>query len=519
MLWLTVYFPYLSIEVVNRLYAQLNWAVDAIANKTIRSSDASAIHAAQHDVSFLNATPLVVADGPESRPTVYALNRSARDAGIAIGMTIASAKVLQHDLIVAPRDTTKELRALKRIANSLLQFTPSVAIEKEIDRASIAIEISGSLTLFGGLDAILLRIQHGIRRMNYRARFGVATNPLAATLFARSSKSSEQALRCLAQEAIEAKLAPLSVQHFAWSNETFRALHTLGLSTIGDVLRQPYAGLQKRFGDVFVADLDRALGRVSDLREFYVPPETFESRLDFLFEIKDTDRLLPPIEELLIELEGFLRGRGAGVTEIRIELKQGRSRSQSFDFQSRAPVRSAAHWLRMVSDRIETYELQEPVIEIALFAHRIVVLQEENESLLPQEKGTSSDWHTLLDRLSSRLGEQSVYRIATIDDHRPELAWRAAHDDSMKDKRSLSQKARPTWLLREPKSLVEMEGAPQYHGALTLLAGPERIDTGWWDNKPVARDYFVAMNAQREVCWVFRDYRQGRRWYLHGFFS
>jgi protein ImuB len=516
MLWLYDFFPYLSIEAINKPIARFNWAITNEASNQLPGTR-SQYSTAQ---AMIETLPFVVADGPELRPIVYAMNDAARASKIFHGMTIASAKVLQHDLIVMPRDKTRELRTLKRVANTLLQFTPSVCIEENIDRAGIAMEISASLTLFGGLDALVARVQSLIGRMNYRARFGVAPTPLAASLFSRSANDEQHVPRCVSHDRLQQQLSPISVQHFAWPNDTLRSLSTLGLATMGDVLRQPYAGLQKRFGDAFVLDLDRALGRANDARKSYVAPETFESRIDFLYEIKDTDRLLPPIEELLIELEGFLRSRGAGVNEIRIEMKQGRSRSQSFEFHTRAPVRNASHWLRLVSDRIETHELDSPVVEIALFAQRIVELHEENESLLPQEKGTSSDWHTLLDRLASRLGEHNVYRIATIDDHRPELAWRNETDEALSSKsHALAQKTRPTWLLREPKSLVEMEGLPQYNGALTLLAGPERIDTGWWDNKPVARDYFVASNPQHEICWVFRDYRQGKRWYLHGFFS
>jgi protein ImuB len=460
-----------------------------------------------------------VSDGPEQRPIVCAINRAAFECGIRIGMTLASAKVLHHDLVVLPRDTVRELRALKRIANFMLQFTPSVAIETDIDRAEIALEISASLTLFGGFDALLARVREGVRTMRYVARYGAAPNPLAASLLARAAKRGGDVRACTSVEDLHDALAPISAKHFAWPTETFRTLDTLGLATVGDVLRQPYAGLQKRFGDSFVLDLDRALGRVSDVRSFYEPPDAFASQIDFCFEIKESDRLLAPIGELLVELEGFLRARGAGVNHIALELKQGRSRSQHFEFRSRAPVREATHWLRLVRDRIETYELEDPVIEIVLRADRIVQLIEENTSLLPQEKGTRSDWFTLLDRLASRLGEKQVYRIEAIDDHRPELAWRSDRDEASKVHAFHLSKTRPTWLLREPKSLVEMEGRPQYNGALTLLAGPERIDTGWWDNKPVARDYFVASNSQHEICWVFRDYRQGKRWYLHGFFS
>jgi protein ImuB len=510
MIWLSIYFPYLSIEAINRSIAQSNWANSDLVDKNRDTS-----------VALIETPPLAVVDGPESRPLVYAINKTARNDGIKIGMTLASAKVLQHDLIALPRDTKKELQSMKRIANALLQFTPSVSIVEDVDRASIVAEIAASLTLFGGIDAILQRIQAGIRRMNYVARFGIAPNPLAASLFARATKKTETVMRCLSNDQLATQLSSISVKHFAWPEKTQLALHTLGLATVGDVLRQPRAGLQKRFGDAFILDLDRALGQANDVREYYRPPDTFASNIDFLFEIKDSDQLLIPIHELLIELEGFLGARGAGVTDIHLELKQGRARSQRFDFHTRAPVRNADHWLRLVTDRIETHELDDPVIEISLHANRIVALIEENQSLLPQEKGTGSDWFSLLDRIASRLGEKSVYRIAVHDEHRPEFAWRSDVSDgaSQKNVLSRSNKTRPTWLLREPKSLVEMEGRPQYNGALTLLAGPERIDTGWWDNKAVARDYFVATNPHHEICWVFRDYRQGKRWYLHGFFS
>ncbi len=41
---------------------------------------------------------------------------------------------------------------------------------------------------------------------------------------------------------------------------------------------------------------------------------------------------------------------------------------------------------------------------------------------------------------------------------------------------------RPVWLLDEPLPLPKPE----------ILQGPERIESGWWDGKGVARDYYVA---------------------------
>ena len=77
---------------------------------------------------------------------------------------------------------------------------------------------------------------------------------------------------------------------------------------------------------------------------------------------------------------------------------------------------------------------------------------------------------------------------------------------------------RPAWLLRQPRSLVLLQGEPTHRGPLRLLAGPERIETGWWDGAPARRDYYVMANRDGETLWVFQDLVRGG-WFLHGFFA
>ena len=58
---------------------------------------------------------------------------------------------------------------------------------------------------------------------------------------------------------------------------------------------------------------------------------------------------------------------------------------------------------------------------------------------------------------------------------------------------------------------------------MSLLAGPERLETGWWDADGISRDYYEARNPRGRRLWVFRV-RQRREadagyWYLHGYFG
>ncbi len=79
--------------------------------------------------------------------------------------------------------------------------------------------------------------------------------------------------------------------------------------------------------------------------------------------------------------------------------------------------------------------------------------------------------------------------------------------------------SRPLWLLHTPRPLGEIAAIPQYEGPLALLAGPERIESGWWDGNDIGRDYFVARNPGESLLWIYRERRDNGGWYLHGFFG
>jgi protein ImuB len=53
--------------------------------------------------------------------------------------------------------------------------------------------------------------------------------------------------------------------------------------------------------------------------------------------------------------------------------------------------------------------------------------------------------------------------------------------------------------------LPERQGRPVLEGQpLRLLAGPERIEAGWWDGPAAARDYFIAGTPAGVLVWIYR---------------
>jgi protein ImuB len=52
-----------------------------------------------------------------------------------------------------------------------------------------------------------------------------------------------------------------------------------------------------------------------------------------------------------------------------------------------------------------------------------------------------------------------------------------------------------------------------------ILAGPERIESGWWDGSDVRRDYYVIETTAGQRAWVFRPAGEGGAFMLHGWFA
>jgi protein ImuB len=80
--------------------------------------------------------------------------------------------------------------------------------------------------------------------------------------------------------------------------------------------------------------------------------------------------------------------------------------------------------------------------------------------------------------------------------------------------------SRPLWMLASPQPLRERDGVPLYERVpLSLVAGPERIESGWWDGGDVRRDYYVAHARSGLRLWVYRAREPGGGWWLHGVFG
>ncbi|CAM5630625.1 DNA repair nucleotidyltransferase OS=Rhodanobacter lindaniclasticus OX=75310 GN=B1991_08535 PE=3 SV=1 [Rhodanobacter lindaniclasticus] len=151
--------------------------------------------------------------------------------------------------------------------------------------------------------------------------------------------------------------------------------------------------------------------------------------------------------------------------------------------------------------------LPQPVVALRLIARELPAFVPAGRDLFDERPANALPIEQLRERLRARLGDRAVHQLGSTTDPRPELAQkRMIHDDGWRE-----PSPRPTWLLDRP---LPLRGA-----APRILAGPERLETGWWDGGEVCRDYYVVETAQGQRAWVFSAPGEQAGWMLHGWFA
>ena len=473
------------------------------------------------------APPFAVVEGEGARRAVVALDAAASAHGVRPGHSIAAALALAPGLVLAPRDPARETAALARLAAWAQQFTPLVCV---VPPDALLLEVRGSLNLFGGVEPLAARVAAMLEPLGYRAELAFAPTPNAALWFARAGVPA----RILGLDELAGPLGALPLAVAGWAPERLAGLEGLGVHALRDLARLPRDGLARRYGAQLRADLDRALGRAPDPRPPFVAPLRFAGALDLSHETVARDWLAHAAGRLTAELAGGLAARGAGVRRLRLELRHREPPHTELTLGMLAPTRSAAHLDRLLAERLARVALPAPVRALALEALEVETLGATALELFAARAGGGTP-AALIETLRARLGAEAVHGLACVADHRPERAWGTEGkgvepDPPPRDDGAArpvatpapdpSSSPRPAWLLAEPRPLPALRGAPRLRGRpLELVAGPERIESGWWDGDDVARDYYLARAADGARLWVFRTRRRPAAWFVHGLFA
>ncbi|MET0291890.1 MAG: DNA polymerase Y family protein [Steroidobacteraceae bacterium] len=416
---------------------------------------------------------------------------------------------------------SEALVTLEALALRAQGFTSRVSLSPPDE---LLLELRGSLKLFGGADALKAGLQTAFPAP---FRLAFATTPLAAQVCVRCDVAAD--LRDAT--TLVGTLARLPLDALRWPEDIPRRLAAVGVRTLGAALRLPRAGFARRFGPLALQTLDRLVGRCPDPRLQYVAKERFRRRCDPDVELVDQAAVLTRLTPLCEELERFLTVRQLGITSLALELVHRHRAPTRQVLRLAAPAHRAAQLLALLELQFGRTVLPAPVRRFELRSGPLVEGAADTTSLWrPGEHGGGAavaQMPSFLEQLRARLGPDALSGLALASGHRPERLSltpppqlpRAAA--SKQGASAPSWKAsRPLWLLEAPLGLAEQAGWPCREGRrLELNAGPERVESGWWDGFDVQRDYYRALDGAGTRLWIYRERIAPYRWFLHGFFG
>lgn len=192
----------------------------------------------------LRGKPIAVC-GANARTVVLTASYEARAYGVKTGMTVPEARALCPHLIVVPGNHERYTDVSRRLLAIYQDYTPLVEVFS-VDEAFL--DITGSITLFGGGEAIASSIKHRIRReMQLTASVGIAPNKLLAKL--GSGLNKPDGLVRIEPRDVPVLLEDLPVKALCGIGPNLeRALAEMEIRTCGQLGRTPLERLVGRFG-------------------------------------------------------------------------------------------------------------------------------------------------------------------------------------------------------------------------------------------------------------------------------
>lgn len=444
---------------------------------------------------------------------------------------------------------------MERLACWAYRYTSRVSLD---GADALLLELAASARLFGGQPALHAALQTDLETLGFLALFGYGATPAAARLRA------EVARRDPARSGELYLLAPLALADSALDSRIVATLQATGVRTLGELAKLPRSGIARRFGQATLDYLGRLRGELPEPLELYRPPDSYHAWLELPAPCSSTEALAFPLKRMLGDLGAVLSARDGGVQHfmLRFALESTRRSSEmrsSIGDLCRLEVglieasRDPEHLYTLTRARMERMRFPRPVLGIHLEVARLPTFVPRHQDLFGDIGDSSAGLNTLIERLSARLGDAALLRPQWIADHRPERAsrWRPSAEGPAlirPPEGTPPYAARPSCLLPEPLP-IQLEG-------VMLISSAERIESGWWDDGDVRRDYYLAeivdverlfagrrnplvasvsmaaaggsstgaAHEQFQVskgarAWVYQDLRQPENWYLHGWFA
>jgi protein ImuB len=443
--------------------------------------------------------PLVLVSGSAHARTIVSANPAAREAGLRVGQKLSAAQALLTEFEALPYDQSAVDRWHRFLAAVAYRYSGDVALFPH----AIVLEVSKSMGLFGPWSRFERLLRADLTALRFAHRITAAPTPHAAYVLA--GVGDGQAV--LDDHTLRGALCPVPIQRARLPERASEALPSMGVRTLGQLMALPRDGLRRRFGAELLATLDRLTGDLPAGLDIYRPPDLFDLNIELTHEVENVASLIFPLRRMTGDLAAYLAGRDGGVQRFVLHLEHRDHRVTDVVVGLLSPERDAGMLFELARGRLEPVQLTEPVLGLRLVARDLPAFVPAGTDLFDERPANALPFEQLRERLRARLGDDAVYQLGSTTDPRPERAQRLEGQTEGAEE----VHPRPTWLLERP---IPLRGPTPL-----ILAGPERLETGWWDGAEVCRDYYVVQTSLGQQAWAFCPPDEQNGWMIHGWFA
>jgi protein ImuB len=482
----------------------------------------------------LHGEAVAVFEGNGKSASLVAATRRARRSGLVPGTTVAQARALLPALVVRPRDPECERAAQEALIEVATAFSPRVQDDGE---GIVYLDLTGLERHFSDLDPevdLARSLSSEAEKAGLSTWIGIASSALAARIAAETPPSP----RIVPGNEESRFLAPLPLERLCTETRMYETLQRWGIATIGDFAALPRNQVASRLGSLGRTLHEQARGVD---RKPLIPrttPPIFHEGLDLDWSLVTLEPFLFVARRALERLCTRLESSGLACARLSLTLRLEPRGSDERSILLPAPTSEARTLLTLSRLDLEKSPPGAPITGFTFTAYPDRP-REAQLSIFGPSAPSPDKLATTLARLFALLGPDGAGAPRPVDSHIPDRPGLVDFEPPLPpDHRPEQRPGRGLLAVRvlQPALRLEVESAnanraapatvrptdvtrgPVIEGEVRVAAGPWKLESDWWCEGPVDRDYWDVELSDGGIYRLFRDVRTGE-WFADGIYD
>ena len=438
----------------------------------------------------LRSLPVAVLDGEPPHQSVCSINRAARMAGTALGMTKLEVESIPALRLVA-RSLETEAAARAVLLECAASFSPRIEAEDSYTTTTTAtacvLDISGTERLFGPPEKMAARLRASLAAAGFRASIAVSANFHVARLKAASATGIT--VIPADQEAESLARLPLTALHLEADDEETFAIW--GIRTLGELAALPEVDLVTRLGARALEFHALARGALPHTFQPIEAKFTLEEFCEFETPVEQADALLFVAARGIDCLVSRASARALSLASLTLRMALEGGRVHERTIRPALPTVDRKFLLKLVQLDLAASPPQAAVLSLTIAAQAGQSSKVQLGLFAPQMPEPSRLDVTLA-RLKAIAGEDRVGSPVLEDSHRPAAfrmdaftTGKESNSENAASPRLALRRLRPSVPVRvalhELKPIAFHDRARSF--AVEAAYGPWKTSGNWWSEQ------------------------------------